>query len=309
MEKTQRIIYLLLGCITSLSAQRIPQSYFTIPELSSSYLSTVDSLESRHQNHPNDLQTLENLGDIYGAYYQWDEALKVYARLVKKDPENFRFHFKYGGVLGVKALEVSRIQSVPFVRPMKAAFEKAAALNTTHIESRWVLMELYEALPFFLGGSSSKAQQTVDEIEQISPLEGALAQGFLLAKQNEITKSKEFYKKAIDWVSQESCSSLSNYLQRNQSYYELGKALLFLNQLPEIAICCFSFFIENYSSKEGLPLAFAHQRLAQVYDQAGNVKQAIWHHQKAISQLPSVQDDLREWDGFLDLEIVSFPEN
>jgi tetratricopeptide (TPR) repeat protein len=309
MEKTQRIIWLLIGCITSLSAQRIPQSYFNTPQLTSAYYSTIDSLKAKHRSNPDDLHTLEKLGDYYGANFQWDDALKVYAHLVTRDPNNFQFHFKHGGVLGVKALEVSRIQSVPFVRPMKVAFEKAAALNTAHIESRWVLMELYEALPFFLGGSDAKAQKMVDEIQQLSPLEGALAQGFLFYKQKRPEKSIEFYEKAFDWVSQKPCSSLSNYLHRNQSYYELGKALFFSKRFPEIAICCFSYFIEHHSSKEGFPLAFAHERLAQVYDQIGNIEQAKWHHQKAISQLPSVQKDLLKWDDFLDLEIVSSPKN
>lgn len=107
-------------------------------------------------------------------------------------------------------------------------------------------------------------------------------------------------------ISDKSCESLSQIIERNQTFYELGKALLFLKLSPDLAICCFTYFVEHYSSKDGLPLSFGLERLAQVYYQKGNIEKANFFHQQAVSQLPTVVSDLQKLDGFLGLEIVSF---
>ena len=307
MAQAQRIGVLVLFCVIgSLSAQRIPQSYFDKPTLDSYYFKTKDSLQNQLKTQSNKEQTMEALADFYGAYYQWDKALKLYTVLKDQFPQNASYQFKYGGVMGIHAMEVPRIQSVPYVRSMRLAFEKVVQLEPKNVEAYWVLMQLYQALPFFLGGSDSKAQKMVEKIQTISPVEGALAQGFLHAQNNQIEKAKKAYITAITRVSEENCDSFHHKLVRSQSYYELGKAMLFLSTHLELALCCFENFIEHFSSKEGRPKAFAWERLSQVYYQLGNIDKGAFYHQKAIKHLPTVQTDLQKHDSFLDLEIVSY---
>lgn len=308
MEKTQRIVVLFLFCVTSLFAQRIPQSYFKIPELDAEYHNKIDSLNNQLQSAPNDLLTLELLADFYGAHYQWEKALTTYKRLVELAPNNPNYLFKYGGVLGVQAMEVSRIRSLPFVRPMKAAIEKTVELDSKHVEARWVLMELYDELPFFLGGSDSMAHEMIDQIKAISPLEGALAKAYYLSKNQRIAEAIQAYKRAMALaLASNNCNSLFDQLHRNQSYYEMGKAFLSTKKSLNLSICCFTLFINQHSSKEGFPVAFAWERLSQAYELKGEFRASELAHQRAVLLLPTVSEDLQKWDGLLDLEIVSFP--
>jgi len=124
------------------------------------------------KNYPNDAKTIEYLGDISGYAKDWDTAIGYYETLVEKDESNANYHFKYGGSLGMKALEISRIRALGYVGDIKDHFEKAAKLDPNHIEVRWALVEYYIQLPGIIGGSERKAIKYANELSKISPVDG-----------------------------------------------------------------------------------------------------------------------------------------
>lgn len=149
------------------------------------------------KKNPSNIKIMEYLGDIAGRNKSWDEALSYYSKLKKAKPSEANFYFKYGGVLGMKALEVNKFQALGMIDEVRENFEKAITLNPKHIESRWALIELYLQLPGFLGGSEKKALQYSSELSRISTVDGYLSRGHIEEYFKRYTLAEQQYKKAI----------------------------------------------------------------------------------------------------------------
>lgn len=92
--------------------------------------------------------------------------------MLNSNPSSADYNFRYGGVLGLKAITVSKIKAVVYIPDIKKHLEKAADLDQKHIKSRRALVELYMQLPGLLGGSESKAQRYANELKKIARLKG-----------------------------------------------------------------------------------------------------------------------------------------
>lgn len=149
------------------------------------------------KKNPSNIKIMEYLGDIAGRSKDWDEALLYYGKLKKAKPSEANFYFKYGGVLGMKALEGNKFKALGMIDDVRTNFEKAIQLNPKHIEARWALIELNLQLPGILGGSEKKAIQYSNELSQISPVDGYLSRGHIEEYFKRYTKAEQLYKKAI----------------------------------------------------------------------------------------------------------------
>ena len=149
------------------------------------------------KKNPSNIKIMEYLGDIAGRSKAWDEALLYYGKLKKAKPSEANFYFKYGGVLGMKALEVNKFKALGMIDDIRTNFEKAIQLNPKHIEARWALIELYLQLPGILGGSEKKAIQYSNELSQISAVDGYLSRGHIEEYCKRYSTAELQYKKAI----------------------------------------------------------------------------------------------------------------
>lgn len=149
------------------------------------------------KKNPSNIKILEYLGDIAGRSKAWDDALLYYGKLKKVKPSEANFYFKYGGVLGMKALEVNKFKAIGMIDEVRTNFEKAIQLNPKHIEARWALIELNLQLPGILGGSEKKAIQYSNELSQISAVDGYLSKGHIEEYFKRYTIAEQHYKKAI----------------------------------------------------------------------------------------------------------------
>ncbi len=131
------------------------------------------------ESNPNDLKGISLLGDIAVFENKYDAALSHYKLLLASNAESADYNFKYGGALGLKALNVSKFQAMVYVPEIKKHLEKAANLDANHIKSRRALVELYLQLPGIFGGSTTKARQYAEELKKISPRDGLISQGFI----------------------------------------------------------------------------------------------------------------------------------
>ena len=123
------------------------------------YAQAVPLFESVLKTNPNDLKALEYLGDIAGKQKQWDKALGYYNKLKKVKPNEADYHYKCGGVMGMKAKEVNKFKALGMIGDIRSSFEKAIILEPKHIDARWALIELNLQLPGIVGGSQAKAIQ------------------------------------------------------------------------------------------------------------------------------------------------------
>jgi tetratricopeptide (TPR) repeat protein len=129
------------------------------------------------KHSPTDIKTIERLAEIASEEKEWEKAASFYKKLKQLKPGDADYFYKYGGCLGMLALEVNKFKAFALVDDMKEAFEKAIAINPKHIPARWALIELYLQLPGIVGGSESKALRYSNELAKLSAVDGYLSKG------------------------------------------------------------------------------------------------------------------------------------
>ncbi|WP_317130330.1 tetratricopeptide repeat protein [Changchengzhania lutea] len=260
--------------------------------------------------HPNDVNALEMLGDVYAYQEKWDAAIDNYKKLVKAHPKVANNQYKYGGAMGMKALSISKLRALSLIDDIKDAFLKAAKLDKNHIEVRWALVQLYIQLPGILGGSTSKALKYSNELQQLSTVDGYLAKGYIYEDDDEPELAETYYKKAIkEGGSLTGFNKLTNLYEngnqpekaianigvaqvnhrRNALYYKIGEVAAKHNIELDKGEQCLKTYLQYHSSDDDVPKAWAHYRLAQIYTHQENKMAALKHIDLAITALPQVK--------------------
>jgi len=287
-----------------------------------SYMQAEQILAKYLKDNSKDLEAIEYYGDAFGFQEKWDPAIIEYKKLVDAKPKEANYHYKYGGVLAMKALQVNKLKALSLISDVKEAFLTAAQLDKNHIDTRWALVELYMQLPGIIGGSKSTSLKYANELEVISKVDGYLAKGYIYEYDDEPALAEKYYKMAITEGGSITCfEKLSSFYennnepekamatiqasqakhQRNALHYQIGKVAAEYNiQLDKGAKCLFSY-IENYSPKDGVPKAWAHYRLAQIFKHQSNKVNALKHIDLAISELPKIEVFKTEKERILNL--------
>ena len=179
------------------------------------------------KDNPNNIKTIEYLGDIAGQNKSWDNAIYYYNKLKQLKPMEANYHYKYGGVMGMKAKESNKFKALGMISEIKSSFEKAISLNPKHIEARAALVEFYLQLPGIVGGSEKKAMFYANEIAQISAVEGYLSKGHIAEYFGRFKEAEIQYKKAIEISkSKNSYRILANLYKNKMGQPEKAKSIL-----------------------------------------------------------------------------------
>jgi len=149
------------------------------------------------QENPKDQKLLRKTGFTYGKLEQFENATKVYKRLLATNEANAEYHFYYGGAMGMWAKNASRFKALGLLDDVKFHLKKAAELDSKHVEVRWALVQLYTELPGIIGGSFSTARDYAGQLLKISPVDGYLATGYIEEYDKEFKDAEVSYKKAI----------------------------------------------------------------------------------------------------------------
>ncbi len=195
--------------------------------LSKNYEQSKVLFENYLNNNPNNLKTLEYLGDIEGQFKSWDKAIYYYKKLKLIKPTEANYYYKYGGVLGMKAKSSNKFKALGMISEVKISFEKAISLNPKHIEARVALVELYLQLPGIVGGSEKKALLYANEIAQISAVDGYLSKGHIAEYFGRYKEAEVQYKKAVEISkSNNSYQILANLYKNKMGQPEKAKSIL-----------------------------------------------------------------------------------
>ena len=235
-------------------------------------------LHQRVSENPGDAVALAYLGDIAGFEKDWDASMALYKNLVLMHPDNADYSFKYGAALGMKALSISKIQSVIYISDIKKYLEKAVELEPKHVEARRVLVELYIKLPGILGGSFDKAQGFASELEDLNRVDYFLAQAFIAKEEEGLAESEIFFKKAL-----EAHQNLAGYKKRNILNYELGKAASDYEINPQYGLKLLNEYIANYGYKDIYSLEWAYFHKAKLQAVLMHKSEAIKSIDKALT--------------------------
>jgi tetratricopeptide (TPR) repeat protein len=179
------------------------------------------------KDNPNNIKTIECLGDIAGQNKSWDNAIYYYNKLKQLKPMEANYHYKYGGVMGMKAKESNKFKALGMISEIKSSFEKAISLNPKHIEARAALVEFYLQLPGIVGGSEKKALLYANEIAQISAVDGYLSKGHIAEYFGRFKEAEIQYKKAVEISkSKNAYRILANLYKNKMGQPEKAKSIL-----------------------------------------------------------------------------------
>jgi Tfp pilus assembly protein PilF len=154
--------------------------------------------ENALKDSPNNIKTIEYLGDIASHTDDWDTAAEYYEKLKKLKPNEADYYFKYGGALGMRAQTGGKWVAIRLIGDIKESLEKAIQIDPNHIEARWAMIEYYLQLPGFIGGSEKKAQRYANELYAISPVDGYLAKAHIDEYFKRYKNAEKNYIKAIE---------------------------------------------------------------------------------------------------------------
>lgn len=126
--------------------------------------------------------TMDSVGRTEGTLKQKQKAMKNKLKLaqkaiekaIKADPANPRYHY-WAGKIGtyltvydahfIWTMPAVPIRSINFLK----SYEKAIMLKPDFYRARHELIGLYERLPWYCGGSKSKAKEHAKKLEQLEP--------------------------------------------------------------------------------------------------------------------------------------------
>lgn len=155
-------------------------------------------LEPLRQQREKDTAVRSLLGSVYARLELWEKAADEVEVLVEKYPDNAEYNFRYGGALGMVAKQANKFTALMMLDDVKFHLKKATRLDEQHINSRWALVQLYVELPSMIGGTKANAMQYADELADISPVDGALARGFVERSEENYREAEKYLKQAVD---------------------------------------------------------------------------------------------------------------
>jgi tetratricopeptide (TPR) repeat protein len=304
----RKIIYLLLFPLVSFSQTPLDSIDYFIKD--KQFDKAERQLTSYLKKHPKDLKAIELIGDTYGHQKKWDEAIENYKTLVERNQKNAEYHYKYGGAMGMKALESSKLTALAMIGDIEDSFKKAAELDPNHINVRWALVEYYMKLPAILGGSKNMALKYAYQLEQLSKVDGYLAKGYIFEYDEEPELAEKYYKLAINeggslWCYDKLTTFYEKQKQpekalanleiakekhkRNALDYELGKLAAEYNIELQKGVQCLQTYLKNYSPEDRVPKAWAHYRLSQIYAHKKNKVVALKYIDLALAESPKTK--------------------
>ncbi|MFO7744590.1 MAG: hypothetical protein R6V36_04310 [Psychroflexus sp.] len=162
------------------------------------YETAVSIFTTLRENKPSDKMARDYLGQAYARLESWEKSAEVNKTLVEDYPENAEYHFRYGGSLGLVAKESNSFKALSLLGDVKFHLKEAIDLNPKHIEARWALLQMYLELPGIIGGSESISREYASELKSISPVDGALALGYIERELKNFDKAEIYYKNAVE---------------------------------------------------------------------------------------------------------------
>jgi tetratricopeptide (TPR) repeat protein len=188
------------------------------------------------EEEPLDKMARDYLGQSYAKLDNWEKSAEVSKTLVEDYPEDAEYNFRYGGALGLVAKNANPFKAMSLLDDVKFHLKKAIQLDPKHIESRWALLQIYLEIPGILGGSEDTSREYASQLKSISPVDGALANGFIERDLENFDKAESFYKEAIELGQSETTYRVAElYKRSNQTikrFEALEKAATKLNSLP-----------------------------------------------------------------------------
>jgi len=154
-------------------------------------------LAPRVAANPHDARGLWLLSQIKLAFGDLDGALDSAQQAVALDDRNSEYHFQLAQVYGEMAERASMFNAGTLARKFKGELDASLARDPKNLDALDALMQYSFQAPSVMGGSKEKARAIAEELVQLSPVRGDLAQAELAQEAKDSAKVEEYLLKAV----------------------------------------------------------------------------------------------------------------
>ena len=232
-------------------------------------------------------------------YNMQDDLIKGLEEKILLVGESAQLWYLLGGANGIKALQVNRMLSIPYVKAMLQSFERAIALNPQHLPALEAYIEALSMVPSLLGGDIKRAKQLAEKLIKLNTTNGLFSLGFIATAKQQNKQAKSYYIKAFDLLEEQSfCSqNLTNFFGKTSMNfsYRMAEISAKNNLSPAIGLCAIDYFIAAYSWKDNIPLEWAYFQKAQLLKALGKNKEASSLIKQSLAINPAF-DQAKVWE-------------
>jgi len=163
--------------------------------------------------NPRDAQLVCLLSRIQLAFGDLDSALKSAQQAVALEDGSSDYHFQLAQVYGEMASRASMFAAASLARKFKGELDASLARNPKNLDALDALMQYSYQAPGLMGGNKGKAGAIAEELVQLSPVRGYLAQAELAREAKDFAKVEECFLKAVraDAKSYEAQTALARF--------------------------------------------------------------------------------------------------
>jgi tetratricopeptide (TPR) repeat protein len=147
--------------------------------------------------NPRDAQLVCLLSRIQLAFGDLDSALKSAQEAVALEDGSSDYHFQLAQVYGEMASRASMFAAASLARKFKGELDASLARNPKNLDALDALMQYSYQAPGLMGGNKGKARAIAEELVQLSPVHGYLAQAELAREAKDFAKVEECFLKAV----------------------------------------------------------------------------------------------------------------
>lgn len=250
------------------------------------------------------LERIQNERDRNGELIQLAYAFKDYEGLIQllekeiiHNPKKAELYYRLAGVQGIRSLEVSKIFAPPYLRGMIKNFDSALVLSQDYIPAIEAYIEVLCKIPSLFGGSVTKAEEWVQRLKKLSPIDGALAHAFVVRETQGFDAAIPTYKAVFNQlITVEFCENPTAFFQgKSINYsYKIAEMAVLTSSSSEVGLCAVDYFIDHTSIYYNIPLEWAYYRKGQLLENQGEKEKAKTVFKKALEINPNFERAKKE---------------
>lgn len=259
----RHFVFFLFVFAASYSQERPPFERFN-PKDKAIYLRALNELEKTTTNA---LEKNQKHIKLASQFNNQDDLITALENKLALQGETAHLRYLLGGANGIKATQISKFLSFPYVKAMLRNFERSVAIDSTYTPALEAYIESLCMVPDLLGGDLDKAVFLADHLERLSPVEGLFSKGFIAQHQGKV--GSVFYAEAFALLSTVGfChSDLSSYFaDKSMNFaYKVAEVSAHFKLSPALGLCAINHFLKHRTPYDNIPIEWIYFRKGQLH--------------------------------------------
>jgi tetratricopeptide (TPR) repeat protein len=251
-------------------------------------------LEQLERGSMEELDRIDKIIELSSRYHDWDELIKTLNAkidLVGEDPVS---RYALGGINGIKAMQTSKLFSVPYVKKMLYNLERSIDLDSTYLPALEASVESFSMIPSILGGDLDRARELAEQTLRVSALDGYFSKAYLAQAVKDQEGAQKYYLQAFEiLVENDLCEGdLTAFFQKRSPNfpYKIAEVSAVFELYPHVGLCALEYLMKEKKDTLNFSIEWIYFREAQLHILLSEVELARISISKALEINPSFRE-------------------